>query len=331
MISSHFQPNTSKKDKPLASISLDLDNLWTYLRIFGSPGWEDYPSYLNVLIPYALEIFENLGLQITFFVVGRDASIDENKDALKLLGTTDHEMGNHSFDHEPWLSLFSSEEVEREILKTEEQILQLSDKKVLGFRGPGFSWNNRIAKVLVENGYIYDATILPSYIISFLRSLYFRNPDLGAAEKENRKTVGGRRFGRVGPVKPYYWFIDGKDKLLEIPVTTVPIIKIPFHLSYLLYLEKLCSPLMSLYLGMAIRLCELTNTSPSFIIHPTDLLGGEQVPNMRFFPGMTLSAQEKLRVFKKVVGKLSRRFLLVRMITYAEAMLKKNDLKVRYI
>ena len=37
--------------KPAASISLDLDNLWSYLKTQGAPGWESYPSYLDQVVP----------------------------------------------------------------------------------------------------------------------------------------------------------------------------------------------------------------------------------------------------------------------------------------
>jgi hypothetical protein len=30
--------------KPLASLSLDLDNLWSYMKTHGDPGWEDPAS-----------------------------------------------------------------------------------------------------------------------------------------------------------------------------------------------------------------------------------------------------------------------------------------------
>jgi hypothetical protein len=41
-----FQP-LFRVMKPAASISLDLDNLWSYLKTQGAPGWESFPSYLD--------------------------------------------------------------------------------------------------------------------------------------------------------------------------------------------------------------------------------------------------------------------------------------------
>src|SRR6185295_9124655 len=33
--------------RPLLSLGLDLDNLWSYMKIHGDAGWDQYPSYLE--------------------------------------------------------------------------------------------------------------------------------------------------------------------------------------------------------------------------------------------------------------------------------------------
>jgi hypothetical protein len=45
----HSSPVSSQK--PIASLPLDLDNKWTYLKIHGDPGWESFPPYLDILVP----------------------------------------------------------------------------------------------------------------------------------------------------------------------------------------------------------------------------------------------------------------------------------------
>ena len=61
------------ESKLLASISLDLDNQWSYMKIHGDAGWQAFPSYLDIFIPYVLDILKTLELRITFFIVGQDA------------------------------------------------------------------------------------------------------------------------------------------------------------------------------------------------------------------------------------------------------------------
>ena len=58
-----------------ASLSLDLDNAWSYLQIHGHPEWQGYPSYLDKVVPIYLEDMDRRGLTTTVFIVGKDASV----------------------------------------------------------------------------------------------------------------------------------------------------------------------------------------------------------------------------------------------------------------
>ena len=299
------------------------------MKTHGNAGWEDFPSYFDIFIPYVLDILDRLNYVITFFIVGQDAVLDKNKDALKFLADRGHEVGNHSFNHEPWLQLYSKDRIKWEILETEEHIIRLIGKKPIGFRGPGFSWSSDLFEVLFKNGYLYDATTLPTYLGPMASAYYFRNPNLTTEEKNKRKEILG--FGEgMRPAKPYYWKLPSGGKLLEIPVTTIPIIKTPFHMSYLLFLGRFSVFIMLLYLKIALTMCRLTRTEPSFVIHPTDLIGGDQVPDMKFFPGMDLTADYKLYLFKRVIVELSKRYTLVNMRSHAESILERNNLDIKY-
>ena len=64
------RPESGVPAKPLASLSLDLDDRWSYLRTAGDPSWADYPSYLNLVVPRLLEVLEQHRLRATVFVVG---------------------------------------------------------------------------------------------------------------------------------------------------------------------------------------------------------------------------------------------------------------------
>ena len=41
-----------------ASLSLDLDNQWSYMKTHGDQGWQEYPSYLDVAVPRILDLLE---------------------------------------------------------------------------------------------------------------------------------------------------------------------------------------------------------------------------------------------------------------------------------
>src|SRR5207253_4312681 len=68
--------------KPIASLSLDLDNKWSYLKTHGDGGWANYPSYLDRVVPRFLGLLDDVGILVTVFVVGHDAARQVNYDVL---------------------------------------------------------------------------------------------------------------------------------------------------------------------------------------------------------------------------------------------------------
>lgn len=320
---------SSNEAKPLASLSLDLDNQWSYMKTHGDSGWEALPSYFDFFIPNVLDILDRFTLKITFFIVGQDAALDKNRETLGLLTARGHEVGNHSFSHEPWLHLYSKDQIKSEILRAEEEIYQVTGQKPIGFRGPGFSWSSKLIEVLAESNYLYDTTTLPTYIGPLARAYYFWTSNLKGKEKHQRKRLFGGFNDGFRPLKPYWWALDSDAKLLEIPITTMPIFKTPFHLSYLLYLSRFSLRLMSSYLETALFLCRATGTEPSFLLHPLDLLGGDQVQDLSFFPGMDLDGMQKKELFERVINKLWRHFNLVSMGSYSKSILQRDGTRMK--
>jgi len=303
--------------KALASISLDLDNQWSYMKTHGDPDWQQMPSYLNTFIPHVLDLLERINTRITFFIVGQDAAVDGNKEVLSQLTRQGHEVGNHSFHHEVWLHGAPKKQIRREILMAEDQIVKATGQKPVGYRGPGFTWSPALLQVLADIGYSYDASTLPTYLGPLARRYYFWTSRLTSEQKKKRAKIYGDLKDGLKAVKPYYWKIDSRNRLLEIPVSTIPIVKSPFHLSYLIYLSRISGLLMKLYLVAALGLCKMTSTQPSFLLHPLDLIGGDQIRDLAFFPGMDLSTSHKVRIFNEVMRILSNHYELVTMSEHA--------------
>jgi peptidoglycan/xylan/chitin deacetylase (PgdA/CDA1 family) len=315
--------------RPLASVSLDLDNLWSYMKTHGDAGWESRPSYLPAFLPPVLDELDRLGLKITFFVVGVDAARSENAAALRAVTERGHEVGNHSFEHEPWLHRYPRERLQREIADAEEAIVAATGQKPIGFRGPGFSWSAELFEILLDGGYLYDASTLPTFLGPLARAYYFWTARLSAEDRAERAALFGTVRDGLRPNKAYSWQLAGERTLLEIPVTTFPGIRTPFHLSYLLYLSRVSERLMLGYLRAAAAACRLTGTQPSFLLHPLDLLGGDQAPALAFFPGMDLTGERKRELFHRVLTVLGEYFTLVNMSTHARALLERSDLALR--
>jgi len=311
----------------LASLSLDLDNKWSYMKTHGDAGWETFPSYLECVVPRALRFLKEKNLQITFFIVGQDAALEKNKEALTRISEANHEIGNHSFNHEPWLHLYSKQELIHEFERTEEAIANFTNQTLKGFRGPGFSLSPTVLEVLSERGYEYDCSTLPTYIAPLARAYYFfKSPEMSDEEREKRKKLFGKFSDGFQSLKPYKWQI-GEKTLTEIPVTTLPIFKTPIHASYVIYLSTFSKSLAKTYWRTAIEMCRLTKTQLSLLLHPLDFLSGEDATELKFFPAMNLPIEEKLEFVGEILEMLGEKFEIVNMRKHAQSVNGKIPIK----
>lgn len=301
--------------KPIASISLDLDNEWSYMKTHGDAGWDAFPSYLNRVVPRALDFFARLNWTTTFFVVGQDAALDKNHDAICRIADAGHEIGNHSFHHEPWLHRYDEAAITSELARTEEAIQALGIARPVGFRGPGYSMSPLLLRILANRGYSYDASSLPTFIGPLARAYYFMTAKLDAQQADERKALFGSLSDALRPLDPYRW--HDAQGLIEIPVTTMPLLRAPIHFSYLLYLSCYSEALAKAYFQLALFLCEKAGTSPSLLFHPLDFLGKNDVSSLAFFPAMNLSASAKIGLLEEVCADLNERFRVVPMSDHA--------------
>lgn len=299
-------------------MSLDLDDQWSYMKVHGDEGWDKYPSYLDIVVPFVLDLLDELNIRITFFIVGQDAAIEKNKPILRSIVERGHEIGNHSYHHESWLKTYSKEQINLEIEKAEAAIFEATGVKTECFRGPGFSWSKDLLTTLQKRNYKFDASILPTYISPLMRMYYFWNSKLSKEERESRKELFGSYKEGFYPIKPFKWKLEENKTLLEIPVTTMPVFKIPFHLSYLLYISGYSKLLMKAYLGFSLMMCKITRTEPSILLHPLDLISGDKVPQLSFFPGMDIPTDRKVQVFKSALKQIQKQFNIVPMLKYVE-------------
>lgn len=314
--------------KPLASLSLDLDNEWAYLKTHGDAGWEVFPSYLDVVVPRFLRILDELDQRITVFIVGQDAALATNRPALLSIASAGHEIGNHSFHHEPWLQHYTAEAIEAEIGSATEAIEAATGVRPVGFRGPGFTLSHPTLEALARRAYRYDCSTFPTYIGPLARAYYFMTSKLSPQEREQRKALfGSVREGRR-PLRQYRWNQGlGEHDLIEIPVTTFPIAKVPIHFSYVLYLATLVPALAIPYFRSALLACRALGISPSLLLHPLDFLDGTDVATLAFFPAMALPKERKLAVLGRALRVYRELFDVVAVGEHAESLARAGSLR----
>jgi hypothetical protein len=183
-----------------------------------------------------------------------------------------------------------------------------------------------VLKVLSETGYLYDASTLPTVIGPLARAFYFRSAKLDASQREERGELFGNASEALRPLNPYRWDI-GTDGLIEIPVTTMPGLRVPFHFSYLLYLAGRSPALARSYFRTALFMCRSTRVAPSILLHPLDVIGADDVSSLSFFPGMTMTGKVKRELIAGFLALLAERFEICTMGEHA-ASITGSDLRV---
>jgi peptidoglycan/xylan/chitin deacetylase (PgdA/CDA1 family) len=302
----HRAPNT----RPVASVSVDLDNLWAYLKTHGDPDWSRLPSFLPTAVPRLLDVLGTHRITATFFAVGMDVEREDGAKAVAAVSAAGHEVANHSYRHEPWLHRYSRAELAQELARTEEAIVAAGAPRPAGFRGPGYSVSADLLAVLAERGYTYDASVLPTWIGPLARAFHNRTAPPAAADDRRDELFGG--FSRVlAPNHVHRWRLADGTHLAELPVTTMPLLRVPVHGAYVLLLHAMSPRLARAYFATAIRLCRSLGVGPSLLVHPTDVLGGAEAPGMEFFPGMAVPARQKIALLDWMLATLRRHFDVV--------------------
>ena len=290
-----------------ASLSLDLDNKWSYMKTHGDPAWQTRPSYLPIVVPRVLDLLDRLNARITFFIVGEDAAMPENGELLAELARRGHEIGNHSHRHEPWMHRHTRSDIDDELARAELSIERATGKRPRGFRGPGFTRSDAILEILIARGYLYDCSSLPTFIGPLARWYYFRNAKLTESARAEREDLFGRWQDGLRPNRRH--MIDlSNGSICEIPVTTFPIVRTPIHVSYVLYLSAISPKLAQLYFRAALAACKLAGIEPSILLHPLDFLTKRECPELGFFPAMDMDPEIKEAVVNNSLSALASAF-----------------------
>lgn len=295
---------------PVASLSLDLDDAWTYLKTRGEPHWAEARSYLPIVVPRFLTMLDELGVKITVFVVGRDAALPQHAALLRSIVETGHDIGNHSYHHDPWLHRYDDVSIEREITRAEEAIGAVTGQRLRGFRGPGYRLSKRILDVLVERGYRYDASTLPTF---------FGPPE----QRVKREAVYDSLRDGLRPLRPYRWEAR-TGNVLEIPVTTMPLLRTPIDFSHAISLWTLSPAFGRSYFTSALDACRVSGIEPSLILRPLDFLGPDEAPELALSAGMRLPTATKLGVLRTLLQTLLERFRIVTLTQYASSLARSD-------
>ncbi len=243
---SNRQPMNSPPPRPEldadANVSVDVDGLDCYRAIHGlSQGCDsgEADPLWTVGIERARQLFDQVGVAATFFVVGRDLEIEAHRQQTIQLVESGHEIANHSYDHPYDLRRHPEVELLYQIEATNRIIADVTGTRPVGFRTPGYNVDADVIALSRRSGHRYDASVFPciSYWLAKAAVMGWRamRGDRSKSDATDPKTL-------LSPRQPYFpdplecWHpAPTRTGYVEIPVATfagrmIPIIGTSLHL-----------------------------------------------------------------------------------------------------
>jgi len=217
-------------------ITIDMDNYEDYRSLIDPDGDAAGQSF-HAAVPRFLDALDRAGARATFFMIGRDASIPDYRAAVREIAARGHEVGNHSQTHPYNFAQLDRAQKEAEIAGCEQAIVDILGDRPVGFRTPSGDVDRETQEILVERGYLYDASLIPSPLM-WIFMLYGKL----FVKRENYQ-LGRLRYA-LAPPRPY---LPRRDKLyrplspasseaphlVEIPTTVVRWLGMPFYATLL--------------------------------------------------------------------------------------------------
>jgi len=110
-----------------------------------------------------ISLLNHFSYKATFFVIGE--IIEKEPQIVDLILSEGHEIANHTYYHMELSNFSTPLDFEKDLIKFDNLVTDISGCKPSGFRAPKWSINkdmNWVFDILRKNGYSYDASIFPS-------------------------------------------------------------------------------------------------------------------------------------------------------------------------
>lgn len=307
-----MQQNTPKK---IGTVQIDVDGIWVIFQHFGFDYEESSDILYESSLPRFLELFKAHDIKATFFVVGKDLYCPSKVNLLKRAAQEGHEIANHSMTHAEGFSYLSLERKKQEIIEAEKIIHDKLGILTKGFRTPSNDVDSEVLGILEDRGYIYDSSLLPTYFGPLLKRLKFVSVKI-----PGKNHYLGRFSYGFSPLIPYNPCMEaiwkrGKMRLLEVPITTMPYLRFPFHTSFAFAAYQLGFGYGLFKLGYS--LLKTTSLPLNFVFHTNELSNSIYIEKIKRQLGLNLPVETKQEICNNVLSAIKKDFRTVTSLEYA--------------
>lgn len=223
----------------LVNININFDSLFFPLSI-NRQSMTD-PFFIGAADRF-FKMSEKYNFKYSIFIVGKDLENPEVHARVRAWAAAGHEIGNHSYTHDPNLGSLPREKMEYEVMKSHELITACTGKEPRGFISPSWSTSGDLVDILIKHNYLYDTSIFPSYF-QFL--VLLKLIILTKGRHKNFYTSFRLRRDKwaffFAPKKPYFIKPDSlikkqQDGLLMLPLPVVTPLRFPcWHTMYFIF------------------------------------------------------------------------------------------------
>lgn len=212
-------------------------------------------------MPRLLDLYDELGIKVTFFYTGYIANL--YPEVVKMAHSRGHEIASHGYSHkvENAFDVLSDTKIREHLTRSKNSLEQIIGEEVISFRAPALRVKKNISHALLETGFLIDSSVAPQRIDMFL--------SFGVRHKLNWfRAPRGIYFTKQEDI-----FSKGDSVLLEIPVSSV---LIPYIGTFMRI-----SPLMVNAIRASLNLeSKITGRHINFLTHPNEFIDEPQLDSI---------------------------------------------------
>ena len=315
-----FSPVISVSNRQVC-FQVDVDSMWSYLNFYGFNGGDFFKEdrLFETTIPRFIDIFDEFDVKATFFVVGRDALKKENRMLIRRLHEKGHEIANHTMNHVVGFCKLSRQQKTNEIGKCEEIIQEITGQRPVGFRAPSFSIDNDTIRILEDRGYKYDSSVFPTGFIPLFKCVIFMKSIVN--NRDAPRGMGSLRH-IFAPSEPYLpdrgqMWKAGRSNLVEIPISVLPIVRIPFYRSF-----NVVSGMQ--FFRLSLFWLKRSTRDINYLFHALELGDWEKReidPRIMNHPGVRMGIQEKIEEYRATISAIKEGYSPVLMREFSDRFL----------